>query len=73
MHYKLPEISLRLKKVYNIATNISLIVVKFVPERYNFQEMCHKAADTSLFVFDSVPHWYDSRSVWQLFPKNLLH
>ena len=56
MHYKLPEIAIRLKKVYNIAVNISLIVVKFLPERYNFQEMCHKAADTSLFVFDSVPH-----------------
>ena len=57
MHYSLSEIAIRLKKVYNIAVNISLIVVKFVPECYNFQEMCHKAADTSFFLFDSVPHW----------------
>ena len=32
--------------------------IQFIPHRFKAQEMCDKAVDTCLFVFDSVPDWY---------------
>ena len=43
------------------AINTCPSAIQLIPERYKTQEMCEKAIDIWLFVFDSAPCRYDTQ------------
>ena len=38
--------------------------IQFVPGQFKTQEMCGKAVDTCLFLFNSASDLYDSQIAW---------
>ena len=44
------------------AIHIHLSVIQFVPEYFKTQEMCDKAVDTCIFVFDSIADRHKSQT-----------
>ena len=44
------------------AIHIHLSVIQFVPEYFKTQEICDKAVDTCIFVFDSIADRHKSQA-----------
>ena len=47
--------------------SIWILWLQFIPECYKTQEICDKAVDTCLFVFDSVADWYKTQEMCDKF------
>ena len=55
--------AIRLKKCVIKLSNTHPSTIKFVPECFMTEEMCDKAVNRRLFVFDSIPDLYKSQEM----------